>query len=76
LILSLYPYVLFPSIDVYYYRYLPFQPMAKKRTAEEYHQTTKANSWVEGAYEEEDRVVLEREGPSDRYKANQQEALD
>lgn len=50
--------------------------MAKKRTAEEYHQTAEANGWVEGAHEEEDGVVLEQDGPSDRYKMNQQEALD
>lgn len=68
--------MLFPSANVCHYRYLPFQPMAKKRTAEEYHQTAEANGWVEGAHEEEDGVVLEQDGPSDRYKMNQQEALD
>ena len=50
--------------------------MGKKRTVEEYHQTAEANGWVEGAHEEEDRVVLGQDGPSDRYKINQQKALD
>jgi len=50
--------------------------MGKKRTAEEYHQTAEANGWVEGAHEEEDCVVLEQDEPSNRYKMNQQEALD
>jgi hypothetical protein len=31
---------------------------------------------VEGAHEEKDRVVLEQDRLSDRYKMNQQEALD
>jgi hypothetical protein len=50
--------------------------MGQKRTAEEYNQTVEANGWVEGAYEEEDLVVMEQDEPSDRYKLNQQEALD
>jgi hypothetical protein len=50
--------------------------MGKRRTAEEYHETAEANGWVEGAHEEEDRVVLEQDGPSDKYKMNQQEVLD
>jgi hypothetical protein len=40
---SLYPCVLFPSVDVCHHRYLPFQPMGQKRAAEEYFQTAEAN---------------------------------
>ena len=50
--------------------------MGKKRTAKEYHEAAEANGWEEVAYEEEDRVVLEQDEPSGRYKMNQQEALD
>lgn len=31
--------------------------MGRKRTAEEYFQTAKANDWVAGTYKEEDRVL-------------------
>jgi hypothetical protein len=64
-----------PFIDVCHHRSLPSQPKGKKRTAEEIYQTAEANDWVEGAHEEEDRVVLKQDGPSDRYKSNQKEAL-
>ena len=50
--------------------------MGRKRSAEEYFQTAEANGWVAGAYEQEDHVVQSEEEPSDRYKMNQQEALD
>jgi hypothetical protein len=42
--------------------------MGRKRTAEEYFQTAKANDWVAGTYKEEDRVIQEKDPPSGRYK--------
>ena len=50
--------------------------MGQKRTAEEYHRTAEINGWVDGEHEEEDSVVLEQDGPCNRYILNQQEALD
>ncbi len=50
--------------------------MGHKRTAEEYFETAEVNGREVGAHEEEDGVVLEQDEPSDRYKLNQQEALD
>ena len=50
--------------------------MGRKRTAEDYHRTTEENSWVPGGQEEEDSVQQTKDKPSDRYKQNQQEALD
>jgi hypothetical protein len=44
--------------------------MGQKRTAKEYFEMK------DGAHEEEDCVVLEQDKPSQRYKLNQQEALD
>jgi hypothetical protein len=64
--------VVFPSVDVCHHHYLPFQLTGQKRTAEEYFQTAEAN----GDHEGDHRVVLEQDEPSDRYKLNQQEALD
>jgi hypothetical protein len=60
----------FPSVGVCYYRYLAFQPMGQKRTAEQYFETAEANGWVDGDHEEEDCVVLEQDDSSDRYKLN------
>jgi len=50
--------------------------MGRKRTVEEYFAMAEANGWVAGAHEEEDRVVQEKDEPTDRYKLNQQQALD
>ena len=50
--------------------------MGRKRTAEDYHRTAEENGWVPGAYEEEDSVQQTKDEPSERYKQNQQEALD
>jgi hypothetical protein len=54
---------------------LPEQ-MGRKRTAEDYHRTAEENGWVPGAHEEEDSVQQTKDEPSERYKQNQQEALD
>jgi hypothetical protein len=50
--------------------------MGRKRTAEDYHRTAEENGWVPGAHEEEDSVQQTKDEPSERYKQNQQEALD
>ena len=50
--------------------------MGRKRTAEDYHRTAEENGWVPGAHEEEDSVQQTKDEPSNRYKQNQQEALD
>ena len=52
------------------------EQMGRKRTAEDYHRTTEENSWEPGAYEEEDSIQQTKAEPSERYKQNQQEALD
>ena len=49
--------------------------MGRKRTAEDYHRTAEENGWVPGAHEEEDSVQQTKDEPSERYKQNQQEAL-
>ena len=54
---------------------LPEQ-VGRKRTAEDYHRTAEENGWVPGAHEEEDSVQQTKDEPSERYKQNQQEALD
>ena len=50
--------------------------MGRKRTAEDYHRTAEENGWIPEAHEEEDNVQQTKDEPSDRYKQNQQEALD
>jgi hypothetical protein len=50
--------------------------MGRKRTAEDYHRTAEENGWVPGAHEEEDSIQQTKDEPSERYKQNQQEALD
>ena len=50
--------------------------MGRKRTAEDYYRTAEENGWELGAYEEEDSIQQTKDEPSDRYKQNQQEALD
>ena len=50
--------------------------MGRRRTAEDYQRTAAENGWVPGAYEEEDSKQQTKDEPSDRYKQNQQEALD
>jgi hypothetical protein len=50
--------------------------MGRKRTAEDYHRTVKENGWVPGAYKEENSVQQTKDELSDKYKQNQQEALD
>jgi hypothetical protein len=50
--------------------------MGRKRTAEDYHRTAEENGWVPGAHEQEDNVQQTKDEPSERYKQNQQEALD
>jgi hypothetical protein len=50
--------------------------MGRKRTAEDYHRIAEENGWVPGAHEEEDSVQQTKDEPSERYKQNQQEALD
>jgi hypothetical protein len=49
--------------------------MGRKRTAEEYNQTTEENGWVRGAYEEKDSIQRTKGELTGRYKLNQQGAL-
>jgi hypothetical protein len=50
--------------------------MGRKRTAEDYRRIVEENGWVLRAHEEEDSVQQTKDEPSDRYKQNQQGALD
>jgi hypothetical protein len=50
--------------------------MDRRRTAEEYNRTAAQNGWVPGAHEEEDGRQQTKNEPGERYKKNQQEALD
>jgi hypothetical protein len=50
--------------------------MGRKRSAEDYQRTAEKNGWVTGAYKEEDSIQQTKVGPSNRYKLNQQAALD
>jgi hypothetical protein len=50
--------------------------MGRKRTAADYQRTAEENGWVPGAHEEEDSEQQTKYEPGDRYKQNQQEALD
>jgi hypothetical protein len=58
------------------HRSLRLLHMGRRRTAEDYQRTAEENGWVAGAHEEEDRKQQTKDEPSDRYKQNQQEALD
>ena len=51
-------------------------PMGRKRTTEECNRTAQENGWVPGAHEEEDDRQQTKKELSERYKKNQQEALD
>jgi hypothetical protein len=50
--------------------------MGRKRSTEDYRRTAEKNGWVAGTYEEEDNIQQTKVEPSDRYKQNQQAALD
>jgi hypothetical protein len=50
--------------------------MGRKRSAEDSQRTAEENGWVPGAHEEEDSIQQTKDGPSDRYKLNQQAPLD
>jgi hypothetical protein len=50
--------------------------MGRKRTAEEYNRTAQENGWVPGAHEKEGNRQQTKNELSERYKKNQQEALD
>ena len=73
--LVLYPFTLLSPCLELSVPLLPEQ-MGRKRTAEDYHRTAEENGWVPGAHEEEDSVQQTKDEPSERYKQNQQEALD
>ena len=50
--------------------------MGRKRIAEDYNRTAEENGWDPEAHEEEDSLQQTKDEPTDRYKQNQQEALD
>ena len=50
--------------------------MGRRHTAEDYQRIPEENGWVPAADEEEDSIQRRKDEPSDRYKKNQQEALD
>jgi hypothetical protein len=49
--------------------------MGRRRAAEDYQRTTAENGWAPGAHEEDSKQQTKDE-PRDRYKQDQQEALD
>ena len=50
--------------------------MGRRRTAEDHYRAAEENGWVSGAHGEEDSIQQTKDESRDRYKQDQQEALD
>lgn len=57
-------------------QYSLLERISRRRTGGDYNRTAAENGWVPRAHEEEERIRQEKDEAGDRYKANQQEALD